>query len=214
MNNIYPLNMSHAPFNTHYLHRLSNVIHNAVREHPRTTVIRIDLHVPDYKDTGDSISCIVDMNKGLMSRFIEALDARIQIFLKNKSKNGMRIYPCHLRYAWVKEIDKDKSDKPHWHVVLFLNKDAFLGLGDYTGNDYNVASMIQAAWLSALKLPSATEYLTLIHFPDKPCYHLNINNPPAYSESYNSLMYRLSYLAKERTKVYSSEERSFGCSQS
>ncbi|MEW7947560.1 inovirus-type Gp2 protein, partial [Enterobacter hormaechei subsp. xiangfangensis] len=29
-----------------------------------------------------------------------------------------------------------------------------------------------------------------------------------------SLMYRLSYLAKERTKVYSSEERSFGCSQS
>jgi len=68
--------------------------------------------------------------------------------------------------------------------------------------------------LSALKLPLATEYLTLIHFPDNPCYHLNINNPPAYSESYNGLMYRLSYLAKERTKVYSNEERSFGCSQS
>lgn len=108
MNNIYTLNMNHAPFNTHYLHRLSNVIHNAVREHPRTTAIRVDLHVPNYKDTGDSISCIIDMNKGLMSRFIEALDARIQIFLKNKSKNGMRVYPCHLRYAWVKEIDKDK----------------------------------------------------------------------------------------------------------
>ncbi|HIC6968128.1 inovirus Gp2 family protein [Salmonella enterica] len=212
MINTYNLDMRHAPFNNHYLHKLANVIFNAIREHPRTTVIRIDLHLPDYKDNNDSLSCIVNLNQGLMKRFIESLNVRLQTFLKNKAQAGIRTYPCRLRYAWVKE--RQESEKPHWHVVLFLNKDAFKGPGNYKGDSYNLASMIQASWLSALKLPFAVEYLTLVHFPVKPCYYLNVNKAGAYPRSYDDLMFRLSYMAKERSKVYCREERSFGCSQS
>ncbi|KFC89717.1 MULTISPECIES: inovirus Gp2 family protein [Enterobacterales] len=212
MINTYNLDMRHAPFNDRYLQRLSGVIFNAVREHPRTTAIRIDLHLPDYKDNEDSLTCIVNINQGLMSRFIEALDARIQAFLKHKAQTGIRTYPCHLRYAWVKE--KADSDKPHWHVVLFVNKDTFKGPGDYNGRTRNLASMIQASWSSALNLPLAIEYLTLVHFPNNPCYYLNSNKAAVFPDSYDDLMFRLSYMAKERTKVYSKTERSFGCSQS
>ncbi|EPB3885881.1 inovirus-type Gp2 protein, partial [Escherichia coli] len=34
-----------------------------------------------------------------------------------------------------------------------------------------------------------------------------------YKEVYDQLTFRLSYFAKERTKSYNREERSFGCSQ-
>jgi hypothetical protein len=212
MINQYNLNMCYAPFNYRYLRKLAGVIFKAVSEHPRTTAIRIDLHLPDYQDTGDSISCIVNLNQGLMTRFIEALNVRIQTFLKNKAQVGMRPYPCTLRYVWVKETGN--SNKPHWHVVLFVNKDAFKGPGNYTGQDRNLASMIQAAWSSALGLPLAVEYLTLVTFPKKLSYYLNAKNIATYQDSYDDLMFRLSYMAKERTKVYSRSERSFGCSQS
>ncbi|EMX2993797.1 inovirus-type Gp2 protein, partial [Escherichia coli] len=48
---------------------------------------------------------------------------------------------------------------------------------------------------------------------DNPLYYLDVNNLD-YKTVYDKLTFRLSYFAKERTKSYSRDERSFGCSQS
>ncbi|HDR2751159.1 MULTISPECIES: YagK/YfjJ domain-containing protein [Enterobacterales] len=75
-----------------------------------------------------------------------------------------------------------------------------------------IASLIQKAWLSALRISGFNEYRTLVHFPENPRYYLNIN-ANNFRQVYEDLSFRLSYFAKKRTKSYSREIRSFGCSQ-
>ncbi|HAY5651052.1 TPA: inovirus Gp2 family protein [Escherichia coli] len=202
LNDIY-LDQRHAPFNTTYLQRMLGVIDNAIAQHPRTMAVRVDLRLPDD-------NC--NRNSGLISRFIESLNAKIDARYRNKIKNGIRSYPCQLRYAWVREVG-EINEKSHYHMVLFVNKDTFNGLGSYGEGGTGLASLIREAWLSALQLGPYPEYRTLVHIPDNSLYYLDANATD-YRAVYDKLTFRLSYFAKERTKSYSRDERSFGCSQS
>ena len=86
LNDIY-LDQRHAPFNTTYLQRMLGVIDNAIAQHPRTMAVRVDLRLPDD-------NC--NRNSGLISRFIESLNAKIDARYRNKIKNGIRSYPLRL----------------------------------------------------------------------------------------------------------------------
>ncbi|GKV79220.1 hypothetical protein PEC106568_43930 [Pectobacterium carotovorum subsp. carotovorum] len=114
INNIR-IDQSHAPFNEAYLQRMISVINNAVAEHPRTMAIRVDLRLPDDE---------FNARQGLMSRFIESLDAKIEARYRSKQKQGKRTYPNHLRHVWVREVGEE-NQKSHYHVVLFVNNDTF-----------------------------------------------------------------------------------------
>ena len=197
------LDQRHAPFNTRYLQRILHVINHATTQYPRTMAVRVDLRLPDNH---------FNIKTGLLSRFIESLDAKIEARYRKKIKQGIRSYPCHLRYAWVREVG-EVNEKSHYHLVLFVNKDTFNGLGGYGEEGTGLASLIREAWLSALQLSAYPEYRTLVHIPDNPLYYLDVN-ATVYREVYDKLTFRLSYFAKERTKSYSRDERSFGCSQS
>lgn len=197
------LDKRHAPFNTTYLQRMLRVIGNATAQHPRTMAVRVDLRLPD-----DHFNC----RASIISRFTESLDAKIEARYRSKVRQGIRSYPCHLRYAWVREVG-EVNQKSHYHMVLFVNKDTFNGLGGYGEDGTGLASMIQQAWLSALQLSYQPESRTLVHFPESPLYYLDINATNNQT-TYDQLTFRLSYFAKERTKSYCREERSFGCSQS
>lgn len=196
------LDRRHAPFNTTYLQRILRVRENATAEHTRTMAVRVDLRLPDE---------ILINRQGLMSRFIESLDAKIAARYRSKLKQGKRTYPCHLRYAWVREVG-EINQKSHYHMVLFVNNDTFNGLGSYGDDGTGLASLIREAWLSAIQLSQQPEYRKLVHFPDNPLYYLDVNSAD-YRDIYDQLTFRLSYFAKERTKDYNREERSFGCSQ-
>ncbi len=89
INNIR-IDQSHAPFNETYLQHMINVINNAVAEHPRPLAIRVDLRLPDDE---------FNARQGLMSRFVESLDAKIEARYRSKQKQGTRTYPCQLRHA-------------------------------------------------------------------------------------------------------------------
>lgn len=196
------LDRRHVPFNTTYLQRILRVRENATAEHTRTMAVRVDLRLPDE---------ILINRQGLMSRFIESLDAKIAARYRSKLKQGKRTYPCHLRYAWVREVG-EINQKSHYHMVLFVNNDTFNGLGSYGDDGTGLASLIREAWLSAIQLSQQPEYRKLVHFPDNPLYYLDVNSAD-YRDIYDQLTFRLSYFAKERTKDYNREERSFGCSQ-
>lgn len=197
------LDQRHSPFNTMYLQRMLRVINNATAQYPRTMAVRVDLRLPDNH---------FNIRTGLLSRFIESLDAKIEARYRKKIKQGIRSYPCHLRYAWVREVG-EVNEKSHYHLVLFVNKDTFNGLGGYGEEGTGLASLIREAWLSALQLSTCPEYRALVHIPDNPLYYLDVNAQD-YGAVYDKLTFRLSYFAKERTKSYSPDERSFGCSQS
>jgi len=144
-----------------------------------------------------------------ISRFTKSLDSKITADLNKKRKEGKRVHQNTLRYIWVKEYGTD--NRPHYHVLLLLNKDSYAHLGNYAAFKGNLASKIQTAWMSALGLV-CDSFRSLAHFPKNPIYYLDINKPD-FPDTYNQLIYRVSYFAKHKSKKYSSSARSFGCSQ-
>ncbi|UFA62706.1 Inovirus Gp2 family protein [Yersinia pseudotuberculosis] len=211
---IHPMvvDQRHEPFNEKYLQRIEGVLCNALQDHPQTTVIRVDLHLPEAGDVGDSIVSDADLSPGLMSRFIDSLKAQIVAYRQRKAREGKRCHRSSVRYVWVME-QPELGGKKHYHMALFVNTDTFNALGSYGEQGKGLASLVQNAWLSAMKKRDWPEYLTLVHFVDNPLAFLELNKPE-FMDKLDALTFRLSYMAKQRTKRYSSAERSFGCSQS
>lgn len=61
---IHPMvvDQRHEPFNEKYLQYIEGVLCNALQDHPQTTVIRVDLHLPEAGDVGDSIDSDADLS--------------------------------------------------------------------------------------------------------------------------------------------------------
>ncbi|WP_373203774.1 inovirus Gp2 family protein [Citrobacter amalonaticus] len=201
--------MNGKKYNLHYLDKITDVIDKALGEYPRILAVRVDLHLSPNWFSNDMITCPVNLSENVMARFTRSLDAKIKHYQYRSGKEGKRVHPCTLRYLWVKEIHD--AVFPHYHVVLFLNKDAFRGLGN-SRDKQSLWTMIVSAWLSALGLSGYNEYSRLVHFP-RHCVYMLDKNSFDYSTRHIELFSRLSYLAKERTKVYSPDKRSMGCSQ-
>lgn len=193
--------------NSHYMTRITNIINFATKAHARTSVFTFVLRLPEHRDTGDSIACTPDLSPGLMERFTGALRARIAAHQKRRKKEELQVCLTGLRHVWVREVGK--SGKSHYHMAIFVNKDTFNGLGDYSKEEHNLGSYIGEAWLSALGLLEFPEYRTLVSLNNKP-HSLERLRVDRYGEQILKLRSHLEYFAKERTKSYNKEERSFG----
>ncbi|TXE51173.1 inovirus Gp2 family protein, partial [Serratia marcescens] len=105
--------------------------------------------------------------------------------------------------------------KKHYHVVLFLNREAYPYPGNYRSVNgeysHNLALMIMEAWVRTLGL-NHQQYYSLVEFPANCYYHLSKNSVD-FNTQYASVTGRINYLAKEYSKDYSDGQRSFGCSQ-
>ena len=189
---------THGPLVINYLKRCEEVMNAALNEYIRVCALRVDLRYPCfYSDIG------VETN--VISKFIASLKSQINVDLKRKDKIGK----CNLRFVWAKE--QHDSNRPHYHLMLFLNKDIYHTNGDITAHRGNVSSMIKQAWMSALGI----EYFTLegcVHFPAQGRYWIN-RNDVNYDEQYNECFYRLSYLTKAKTKLYFLNCKSFNSSR-
>lgn len=204
------LDHRHAPFNPHYLERLEEVIDYALDEFPRTFALRVDLRFSPEWTADDSICCHPNTSSNVMARFTRSLIAKIKHYRQQRIQLEFRDYPNRLRYFWVREIDT--SLHSHYHALLFFNKDLFRSLGSPVLGSSSLWSMIQEAWLSALRLTEHPEYRSLVHFPESGSYVLE-RDKPLFGQQYKDLVFRASYLAKEQTKHYSAETRSMGASQ-
>lgn len=217
MNNNYfkglPIQGNLNDFNKRYLDRIVDTINYACDEHNRTYAVRIDLRLPQASKERDCLSRDEIINYGgnrdkLMSRFIDSLKSKIKSRGHQNKKLGKRVHHSSVKYVWCRE--RDTSINEHYHVTLFFNKDRFYTLGDYKGVD-SLSGIIIEAWSSALQLDF--EFTKgLVHFPDNCNYYL-LNDKPEFTQQYADLFYRMSYLAKNRTKYYGEGSRNFGCSQ-
>ena len=215
---MYTLNSNHGALNELILDKLISTTNKAIDEYPRTMAVRVDLRLPYISDSKnpsdwDSPSHKLKVDHAVISRFIDSLKAQVHQDLKRKLNDGRRIHPCRVRYCWVRELG-EKSEQCHYHMVLFFNKDTYAHLGvlDSTSCNSNLIVKIRKAWASALN-GDYEECECLVHIPNNPIYYLNRNNP-FYTEVYSDLIYRISYLAKDKTKPYGDGYRCFGCSQS
>ncbi|HDC4501918.1 TPA: inovirus-type Gp2 protein, partial [Enterobacter kobei] len=133
--------------NPGYMKRITDIINFATTAHARTSVFTFVLRQPEHRDTGDSIACAPDLSSGLMEREIGALKARIAAPSKRRKREDHQVCPTDLRHSWVREVGD--SGKCHYHMAIFVNKDTFNGLGNYSKKEHNLGSYICDARLSA-----------------------------------------------------------------
>ncbi len=85
-----------------YLVRINDVLSKALAEHRRTCVFRVDLKFPaeDYEP-----------DTSVITRFIGSLKSQLYADTSRRLREGQRVYPCTLRYIWVRE----QHTSSHWH---------------------------------------------------------------------------------------------------
>jgi len=197
-----------GPFCDQYLADLYQVTMRAVGDHPRTLAIRFDLRLPaSYGDSEYSLNRVI-------GRFFESFKAKIAHDRQRARQYSSKSHDCRVRYVWARE---SRDQKPHWHCVIFLNKDAYHKLGAVDSEQETIRSRIQSAWASALHL-EWFEGSPLAYFPQNACYYLNArpscNFHHGEIEGLEALFKRASYICKLDTKQYGRRAHGFGSSRS
>lgn len=198
------LNTKQGPLNPKHLTAIAKVINKAMEEYTRVMALRVDFRLPKNPHVP------LNLSQGLVTRFIESLQAQLDAERIRRANEGKPARPCHLRYIGKREFNAGET-RMHYHFVLLFNNDAYTFLGKFVDDAGNLASKIAKAWCSALGLEYPA-YKALTHFPEKPIYRL-VSKEGQKSEAYQQIIYRASYLAKKRTTVKRVGERSFSTSQ-
>ena len=122
-------------YNPFWQQRIRETVRHALNVHPRLTALRVDLRFPDVPAATDA---------AVISRFINALKARIDAYQKRKHREGKRVHPTTLHYVWAREFGECKGKK-HYHLMLLVNRDTWCRAGDYRAPG-SLAGMIKQAW--------------------------------------------------------------------
>ncbi len=89
-------------YNPFWQQRIRETVRHALDVHPRLTALRVDLRLPDVPAATDA---------AVISRFINALKARIDAYQKRKHREGKRVHSSTLHYAWAREFGELKGKK-------------------------------------------------------------------------------------------------------
>jgi hypothetical protein len=191
-----------GPFISEYLYRLHQTMGRALIQYPRVFAFRVDLRLPAQTQFPNYV-----FTNEVIERFIGSFKAkikhnRIQARLLNKRAHDSRV-----RYVWARE--QGQHGKPHYHLAILLNRDAFTALGKFEAGRDNMFNRLAGAWASALGL-SVEAVKGLVEIPTNPFYYLNRGEPKGQAEFFH----RTSYLCKSATKVFGDGSHGFGCSRS
>ena len=111
------LNERYGKPNAHYMKRLEEITRYAMEDYARILAFRVDLLLPvDNSHKG--------YDSAVITRFIASLKAQIAAYLQRRRRDGKRVYPCKLRYAWVREFGELNGNK-HYHMLLLVNREVF-----------------------------------------------------------------------------------------
>lgn len=197
--NSHPLQDKFSPFIVEYLDRLERVIKSSLDNHARVFAFRFDLRLPVLStESHDDNECI--------SRFIASLKAKLNHRRAIAIRHNPNAHKTTVHYVWCRE--SWSSDRPHYHLLILLNHDAFFTLGRFELGRSNIFNCLVEAWASAL-LIEKERAAPLVHIPDNSTYLVTRGD----QNSFNNLFFRASYLCKASTKSYRDSIHSFGASR-
>ncbi|MDS1311214.1 inovirus Gp2 family protein [Marinobacter xiaoshiensis] len=194
-----PLVWQQGPFIHNYLQRIDETIQGALQEHPSVMAVRVDLRLPFQFDW----RCQPDW-RPVFSRFTASLKSKIKARQAKKIRDGIRFHPTEVHFIWTREFGQ--NGHPHYHCVLFFNKQTFRGLGEFNPYSGSLYGMISSAWASALGMDAHVAD-GLVSIPRNPIYRIR------NGERYDDLFRRISYFAKLASKLFGSGSHNFGTSR-
>ncbi|TLX69938.1 inovirus Gp2 family protein [Pseudomonas nicosulfuronedens] len=186
-----------------YLSRLHSAIERSLRQYARVFAFRVDLRLPlsielpDYACTNEVIS-----------RFLESFKAKIEHDRQRARARHRYAHDSKVRYVWARE--ESRGERPHYHLLILLNGDAYFTVGRKTSSEQNIFHRLQQAWASALGL-SVEEVSGLVEIPRAAGYL--VSRAAGDHGELANLFRRASYLCKAATKNYGDGQHGFGCSR-
>lgn len=135
------LNYPNSPHIENYLESALSVLQHTIQQQHLTFAVRLDLHFPDQMPR----SPLHDSN-AVLTRFFRHLRYELD-------SAGLK-YPHNLYYLWARE--QNASDKPHYHLMLLLNKNAIDCVGHKAADAFgsyirqNLYHRAMRAWLKAM----------------------------------------------------------------
>ncbi|MBE3763753.1 inovirus Gp2 family protein [Vibrio parahaemolyticus] len=181
-----------------YLEGIESVLEKALEQYARLFVVRVDLNLPtDFR--GD--------DSAVMTRFFRSLKSQIAAYRRRSARlNGKPYRETTIRYVWAKECDTSTSS--HYHVALIFDRNVFRSLGDFGEYQQSLANRIRNAWKRSVDAIYSGKEKPAIHFSKQGQYHL-LRNSAEFEAVFQSVFYRLSYLAKRRTKHFGKRMNNF-----
>lgn len=191
--NGYPVLSQHGVLVENILIGNEEVLAHALRSHNRVAVMRFELKFPlEYTGSYEVIS-----------KFFDSFRYKLKNDLSRKTESRERTIHSDLGYVWVKELSG--AHGWHYHVALFVNYDVYNCFGLINGKNINMYNRILFSWASAIGLP-VDSAKGLVHIPENAIYKVG-RSSETVTEDIHSVLYRLSYLAKLKTKPYNTGTR-------
>ncbi|WP_420030616.1 inovirus Gp2 family protein [Pseudomonas oryzihabitans] len=197
-----PLMIDKGPFIAEYLSSLKRTIDNALEQYPRSLGFRVDLRLP----VRVNLPSFAYTNQ-VISKFIESFKAKIEHNRLMARARSRYVHGCRVRYVWARE--EVMMGRPHYHLVILVNRDAFNYLGKLQSDNSNMISRMEEAWASALGL-TLDQVEGLVEIPENAMYRMDHRSNSA---RILDLFHRASYLCKAVTKTYGDGQHGFGCSR-
>ncbi|BBQ29925.1 hypothetical protein WP2W18E01_15070 [Aeromonas caviae] len=186
-------------FNRDNMEKILSVSNNAMECHSRVLAFRVDLHFPKMAFWAMLFAERPDYGGVAIKVFVEELNKLIGKDIVNRRLNGKRVHPTTIRYIWAREQTADAAH-PHFHMMIFLNRDTYFKLGRFDSSEMNLANKVRMAWFRVLLdedvTPSFCIEKGLVHFPKNPEYHFGRGD----EEQFYMMLMRAAYLAKQDTK--------------
>lgn len=173
--------------------------------YPRVLAFRVDLRFPQDTELSDDA-----YTNAVISRFIESFKAKI----RHDRSRAQGKNPCardsRVRYVWAREVGR--RGRPHYHLLILLNRDAYYGVGRLVSRRTNNIHRMEEAWASALGL-SVEQVWGLVHIPERAEYRVDRYVRAGDRDVLPELFRRVSYLCKAATKSYGDRQRGFSTSR-
>jgi len=210
----FPVNSSNWSLVESYLTQTYKVLNLALLAHPRTIVFHAVLNLPrDYDAQLYDPKCI--------SQFIASFKEQVESDQKRRKGAGKRTHRNEIRYIWCRE--KETSSNYHYHIFILMNGDSYRSFGDLEHpKPGQLFYMLNSAWCRTLNIYNDGNS-GLVHLANVSPEYINANEANfdcKYDKyigeevcTYESVFYRMSYLAKLETKCFEDGNRNFGCSQ-
>ncbi|BBT42276.1 MULTISPECIES: inovirus Gp2 family protein [Pseudomonas] len=200
-----PVMVEKGPFIRQYLARLKRTIGLTLEQYPRVLAFRLDLRLPRGIELPDYV-----YTNEVISDFFESFKAKIEHHRGQVRERNQYSHDCKVRYVWAREVGW--GQRPHYHLLILLNRDAYYTVGRMQSQVRNMVSRLQEAWASALGL-SADQVEGLLEIPDNATYRIDRYVCPGDVDQLPALFHRASYLCKAATKSYGDRQRGFDTSK-
>ena len=179
-----------------YLASALQTLQYCVSQQPLTFATRIDLRFPDAMPR-----LPLHDNNEVLTRFFRHLRYELE-------RSNLK-YPHNLRYLWARE--QDTSDKPHYHLMLLLNKSAIDCIGSKSPDDFggytrqNLYHRAMRAWLKAMGFegddPRFGQLINVSKHPvTKEYWSVEVHQYDAMAM--DEALYMASYLCKAYSKPF------------